>query len=164
MDIRMPVTDGYEAIAAIKSKMRKSATGTDTKIIALTAGAFEENRIKAMEHGANDFVRKPFRESDIFQTMERHLGIRYRYGESDNSLETGRSEVNIDNTNLTDSIGDLPDTIISMLNEAVELSDSVMIDEVIDKIRIKDASLAEALSKLAGNFAYDRILDLMPKP
>ncbi len=163
MDIRMPVTNGYEAIAAIKSKMRKSASELDTKIIALTAGAFEENRIKAMEHGATDFVRKPFRESDIFQMMERHLGVRYQYGERENSLDTGRGEVNTDTKNLTDAIGNLPGNIISMLKEAVELSDSAMVAEVIEKIRIKDASSAQALSKLAGNFAYDRILDLIRK-
>jgi signal transduction histidine kinase/ActR/RegA family two-component response regulator/HAMP domain-containing protein len=164
MDIRMPVMDGYAAIAAIRSKIRKSASGMNTKIIALTAGAFEENRIKVMAHGATDFVRKPFRESDIFQMMEKHLGVRYRYGERDNSFDTGRGEINKDDLNLAGSIRNLPDNLIAMLEEAVELSDSAMIDKVIEKILIKDTPLAKALSKLAGNFAYDRILDLFPKP
>ena len=70
----------------------------------------------------------------------------------------------MDNKHLTDSIGNLPDIVISELEEAVELSDSAKIDEVIEKIRIKDSSLAESLSNLAGNFAYDKILDLIRKP
>ncbi|MGD9007849.1 MAG: ATP-binding protein [Desulfobacteraceae bacterium] len=164
MDIRMPIMDGYEAIATIKSKMNNSPSEMDTKIIALTAGAFEENRINAMAHGADDFVRKPFRESDIFQMMERHLGVRYRYEERGNSLDTGQNEVNTDNKHLAGSILNLPDNVIAMLEEAVELSDSAMIDEVIEKIRIKDTPLAQTLSKLAENFDYDRILDLIPKP
>ncbi len=164
MDMRMPVMNGYDAIAAIKSKMRQSASRTDTKIIALTASAFEENRTKVMKHGATDFVRKPFRESDIFQMMERHLDVRYRYGEKDNSLDTKRIGVNPDHRHLTDSIDNLPHNILSTLKEAVELSDSAMIDEVIEKIRKEDTSLAGTLSKLAGNFDYDRILDLIPKP
>jgi PAS domain S-box-containing protein len=164
MDIRMPVTDGFEAIETIRSKMKKSPYGVDTKIIALTASAFEEDRVKVMKHGATDFVRKPFRESDIFQIMEKHLGVRYRYREGDPSTHTGPSSVNKDNRDLIESIGTLPENIISILKEAVELSDSTMIDKVIENIRIKDASLAEALSKLAGNFAYDSILDLIPKP
>ncbi len=164
MDIRMPVMDGYEAIAAIKSKMSKSASGMDTKIIALTASAFEENRTKVMEHGADDFVRKPFKESDLFHIMEKHLGIRYQYGQRDNFPDEGPGEVNTDNKLLADAIGGLSDIVVRELKEAVELSDSAMIDDVIERIRIRDASLAEALSKLAGNFAYDRILDLMPKP
>jgi hypothetical protein len=35
--------------------MGESAPGIDTKIIALTPSAFEENRIKAMERRADDF-------------------------------------------------------------------------------------------------------------
>jgi signal transduction histidine kinase/CheY-like chemotaxis protein/HAMP domain-containing protein len=165
MDIRMPVTDGYEAIATINSRMKKSSSEMDTKIIALTAGAFEENRIKVMEHGATDFVRKPFKESDIFQMMERHLGIRYRYSQRDHYPDRGPGKaITPNNENIAGSIRNLPDDIIAMLEEAVELSDSAMIDEVIEKIRTKDASLAKALSKLAGNFDYDRILHLIPKP
>ncbi len=164
MDMRMPVMDGYEAIAAIRSKLSESASRIDTKIIALTASAFEETRAKVMKHGATDFVRKPFRESDIFQMLERHLGVRYRYGEKDNSLIAERIGVNSDKQQLTDSLSNLPDNILSTLKEAVELSDSAMIDEVIEKIRIKDATLARALSKLAGNYAYDMMLDLFPKP
>jgi signal transduction histidine kinase/DNA-binding response OmpR family regulator/HAMP domain-containing protein len=164
MDIRMPVVDGLEAISMIKSKMRNSASEIDTKIIALTAGAFEENRIRVMEFGATNFVRKPFKESDIFQMMERHLGVRYRYGERDNSPDTGRGEFNTENVCLYESIRNLPDNIVAILEEAVELSDSAMIDEVIEKIRINDTSLAKALSKLADNFDYDRILDLISKP
>jgi CheY-like chemotaxis protein len=161
----MPVTDGYEAIATIKSEMKKSASEVDTKIIALTAGAFEENRIKVMECGAADYVRKPFKEADIFHMMERHLGIRYRYAEPDNnSLDTERGDAVTDKIHLDSFIVNLPVNIISMLREAVELSDSVMIDEVIEKIRIDDPSLAAALSKLAGNFAYDKILDFFPEP
>jgi CheY-like chemotaxis protein len=163
MDIRMPVTDGYEAISMIKSKMRKSAFEINTKIIALTASAFEEDRIKVMEQGADDFVRKPFSESDIFQTMERHLGVQYIYSEGYSTLDTVRSDVDKDDVNLTDSVGNLPDNLIAMLEEAVELSDSAMIDDVIESIRTKDALLAEALSKLAGNFAHERILDLIQK-
>jgi DNA-binding response OmpR family regulator len=144
--------------------MKKSASEVDTKIIALTAGAFEENRIKVMEYGAADYVRKPFKEYDIFHMMERHLGIRYRYEEPDNSLDAERSDADTDKNHLTGFIVDLPVNKISMLREAVELSDSVMIDEVIEKIRINDPSLAAALSKLAGNFAYDKILDLIPEP
>ena len=41
----------------------------ETVIIALTASAFEEDRIKVMEHGCDDLVRKPFKENDIFVMM-----------------------------------------------------------------------------------------------
>ena len=40
MDMRMPVLDGYEATRRIKN----GAGGEKTKVIALTASAFEEDR------------------------------------------------------------------------------------------------------------------------
>jgi CheY-like chemotaxis protein len=164
MDIRMPVIDGYGAIAEIYSKMRQSTSDVDTKIIALTASAFEEDRIKVMEYGANDFVRKPFREADIFQMMERHLGVRYLYGDRYEQLDTDRGAIDTINGNLAYAIRSIPNRLRTMLEEAVELSDSALIDEVIEKIKIKDVSLAEALTKLAGNFAYEMILELLRKP
>ena len=45
------------------------AIDEETVIIALTASAFEEDRIKILEHGCDDFVRKPFKENDIFVMM-----------------------------------------------------------------------------------------------
>jgi signal transduction histidine kinase len=68
------------------------------------------------------------------------------------------------NRSLTESIDNLPDDLIISLKEAVELSDSAMIDEVIEKIKTRDVSLAETLRKLAGNFAYERILELLQGP
>ena len=64
---------------------------------------------------------------------------------------------------LTASVGTLADNMISIRREAVELSDTMMIDKVIEPIRDKDTSLTEALSKPAGNFACDNILDLIRK-
>jgi hypothetical protein len=117
-----------------------------------------------IESGGNDFVRKPFKETDIFEMIRKHLGVRFIYDEEHQPLNINSDEVNIFSGNLSDSIRNLPNDLILLLEEAVELSDSVMIDDVIDQIRTKDSSLAEALSKLAINFAYERILDSIRKP
>jgi CheY-like chemotaxis protein len=77
MDIRMPEMDGYEATKYIKSH----DSGQQTIIIALTASAFEEERAQILAAGCDDFVRKPFRDSDIFEHMEKHLGVMYIYQE-----------------------------------------------------------------------------------
>jgi CheY-like chemotaxis protein len=61
MDIRMPIMDGYEATRRIK----EMPTGAETVIVALTASAFEENRLEALEQGCDDFVCKLFRECEI---------------------------------------------------------------------------------------------------
>jgi len=75
MDIRMPVMDGLEAVRRI----RTTKTGADTKIIALTAHALEEERGPIMAAGCDDLVRKPFREQELFDALARHLGLKFIY-------------------------------------------------------------------------------------
>lgn len=57
MDVMMPVMNGYEATQEIrKLENRKLA---DIPIIAMTANAFEEDRIAALKAGMNDHLAKP---------------------------------------------------------------------------------------------------------
>jgi CheY-like chemotaxis protein len=161
MDIRMPIMDGYAATATIRSEMRKTDSGVDTKIIAITASAFEEDRLKVIEHGGNDFVRKPFRESDIFEIINKHLGVTYVFEQEEDVIPPSRPGYHRDDI-LTAAFKVLPEELLSRLKEATELSDAGLIDQVISEISTKDAQLAGVLLKLAGNFAYDKILALMP--
>lgn len=73
MDMRMPVMNGYEATEYIKATTKGQATA----IIALTASIFEEERAIVLSAGCDDFIRKPFREAEIFETMSKHMGLRY---------------------------------------------------------------------------------------
>ena len=138
-----------------------SKSWIDTKIIALTANAFEDDRLKAIRHGSNDFVRKPFRESEIFEMLHKHLGVRYVYEEEQEDLKPTLLNEKANDRKLTVYINNLPQEIIVRLEEATELSDTAMIDQVIEDIRIEDAQLAGVLSELAANFAYDKILALI---
>lgn len=160
MDIRMPVMDGYEATAAIRAEAAKSHSGVDVKIIALTANAFEEDRLNVMAHGGDDFIRKPFRGSEIFEMIHKHLGVRYQFDEREGTLPTNRSGPMFGDT-LPHRLGQLPEALLIRLKEATELSDAVRIDKVIRDIVAKDNRLGGALSRLAGNFEYDKILDLV---
>ena len=65
------------------SRLLESGSGIATKIIVSTASAFEEDRLKVQEHGGDDFVRKPFRDSEIFEGLHRHLGVSYVYEQED---------------------------------------------------------------------------------
>ena len=57
MDIMMPVMDGYEAAKMIRSLDREDAK--EIPIIAMTANAFTEDRIKAKEAGMDEHIAKP---------------------------------------------------------------------------------------------------------
>ncbi|MEJ2156060.1 MAG: ATP-binding protein [Desulfobacteraceae bacterium] len=160
MDIRMPVMDGFEAIAAIRSEMQRPYTGPDTKIIAITASAFEEDRLKVIAHGGSDFVRKPFRASEIFEMIQKHLRVRYVYEEEAHPMSVSKF-TRPGNTGLAASIKNLPEDLLGRLREATELSDADLIDGVIKEISINDRILADILFKLAQNFSYDKILAII---
>lgn len=55
MDMRMPVMDGYSAVA----ELRKSDSTRNIPIIALTGEAMDDQRTRALDVGCNDFHPKP---------------------------------------------------------------------------------------------------------
>ena len=57
MDMMMPVMNGYEAEKMIRSLEREDAK--KVPIIAMTANAFTEDRIRAKEAGMDEHVAKP---------------------------------------------------------------------------------------------------------
>ena len=57
MDIMMPVMNGYEATKMIRSLDREDAKVIP--IIAMTANAFTEDRLRVKEAGMNEHVAKP---------------------------------------------------------------------------------------------------------
>lgn len=64
MDIQMPVLDGLEAIRRIRK------TGERVPIIALTALAMSSDRTRCLEAGADHYLSKPVRLSELRQTIE----------------------------------------------------------------------------------------------
>ena len=57
MDIMMPVMNGHEAVKRIRSLDREDANVIP--VIAMTANAFTEDRLKAKEAGMDEHIAKP---------------------------------------------------------------------------------------------------------
>ena len=71
MDVQMPVMDGYEAAKRIRNS--RNPFGKTIPIIAMTANAFTEDRIKAIEAGMNDHLAKPIDMKAFIATMQKYL-------------------------------------------------------------------------------------------
>jgi signal transduction histidine kinase/CheY-like chemotaxis protein len=67
MDVMMPEMDGYEATRIISSLPGSKKP----VIIAMTANALSDDKMKAMEAGMDDYISKPFRIKDIEDKIER---------------------------------------------------------------------------------------------
>ena len=72
MDIMMPVMDGYEAAKMIRSLDREDAK--EIPIIAMTANAFTEDRIKAKEAGMDEHVAKPVDVELLIKVIHKLVG------------------------------------------------------------------------------------------
>jgi len=159
MDMQMPLMDGYEATRIIK----ESSKGQATTVIALTASADEEERGVVLSAGCDDFVRKPFRESEIFDVMHRHLGVRYVYEEDADAHDPVSSEKARPKAVTPEAIGALPHELLAALEQASMHGDTDRLESLIEDIRSIDAALADALAVLVADFDHVNILRLIEK-
>jgi CheY-like chemotaxis protein len=154
MDMRMPVMDGYEAAQRIKA----TTQGQATVIVALTASAFESDRAMILSGGCDDYVRKPFREEEIFDTLTKHLGVRFLYEEEAEPVgapaEAARGALT------PAALADLPVDWVASLHQAATQLDADLILDLLDQIRDQHAPLADALGGLVHDFRFDTILAL----
>jgi signal transduction histidine kinase/CheY-like chemotaxis protein len=151
MDMRMPVMDGYEATRRIKA----TPQGQKTKVLALTASAFEEDRQRVMEAGCDDFVRKPFREEEIFAMLEQHLGTRFLY----------EDEEEVTNLPETVQVGpsmleELPATWRQALHQAASRADDGAINGLLEQLGDGQTTVIHALEGMVRDFRFDEIMAL----
>jgi PAS domain S-box-containing protein len=71
MDIQMPELDGLEATKAIKKIEKK--LGSNVPVIALTAGAFSDDKDKCLQVGMVDFLTKPINVKELTRVLEKFL-------------------------------------------------------------------------------------------
>lgn len=65
MDIKMPVMDGLEATRRIRE------VDQGIPIIAITANAFDSDRVKALEAGCSAFISKPLKKTDLEEILRK---------------------------------------------------------------------------------------------
>jgi DNA-binding response OmpR family regulator len=156
MDIRMPVIDGLEATRRI----RATKTAADTKIVALTAHALEEEREPIMAAGCDDLVRKPFREHEIFDALARHLRLKFIYEKA--PLQEGAQQAPAV-TPRPEQLDALPPELVHDLRQAVIELDTARTQALIKQVAERDASLGRALNTLATQLDYKRLLKLLER-
>jgi predicted ATPase/signal transduction histidine kinase/DNA-binding response OmpR family regulator len=156
MDMRMPVLDGYQATRHIKA----TPQGQQTKILALTASSFEDERAEVLAAGCDDFLRKPFRESNLLEMMAQHLGVRYVYAEEVEAQEPDLDEKST-LQDLTSKIASLPAELLDQLEAAAIRARMNEMNELIEQVRAYDVALAQALAELADKFEYPEIAHLI---
>jgi CheY-like chemotaxis protein len=148
MDMRMPVMTGYEAIQFIKS----TAKGKNIPIIALTASSFEDERRNIDRLGIQGYIRKPFRENELFNAIGNILEIRYIY-ESESVEST--IEDSLLEEQVVEKLKRLPTEMTQEMNDAIEIADFERLIALIERISLEDKELSVHLLLFANNYDYN---------
>ncbi|MEW6266318.1 MAG: cache domain-containing protein [Thermodesulfobacteriota bacterium] len=150
MDIRMPVMNGLEATRHIKA----TEAGAQTRIVAVTAHALEEEWREILAAGCDDFIRKPYHDVEILDVLTKHLGVRFVY-EEETTPADGAVQLN------AAALAELPDDLLNALEQALVRIDIDAVDRAIEEIRAHSPFLAEALAAVAKDLQFGRMLRLV---
>jgi CheY-like chemotaxis protein len=151
MDMRMPVMDGYEATKYIKSTTKGNATA----VIALTASVLEEEKAIVLSVGCDDFLRKPFVEHTIFDTLAKHLGVKYIFAETN----TPRLDETSENILTSPQLACMSEAWITQIYEATLEANTNLVLQLIGEIPKTENYLRQSLTKLARQFQFEEIVD-----
>ncbi|MBN1179396.1 MAG: response regulator [Anaerolineae bacterium] len=153
MDLRMPVVDGYEATRRIKA----TAQGQATVIIALTASAFEDDRSLILSEGCDDFISKPFRPAELFDKLTQHLGVRFIYSDLAPSAQPAGDDVEV----RPEALRRLPPDWLTAFRQATIQADFDQMVRLVEHVKTENPTLAHTLRDWVYSFEYNKILALL---
>ncbi len=155
IDMRMPIMDGEEAARRIRALDPMG----QTRLIALTASAFDENKAAALESGCDDFVSKPVQAAVVFEKIAQHLAVRYRYAQTQ---ETDTSEPLTSRAPLTPAlIAQAPAAWQYALKQATLDLDDTAILSLIAQLPAQQQALAQAIEACVKKLSYKQLLQVL---
>ena len=156
MDYRMEDMDGYEAT----DRIRQIAGGDVAPVIMVTASVLEEKRQEALARGINGFLRKPFREEELFEEILKHLPLKVMCEECSENLseETLREKASGEGT-LSGKV--LSETMRADLRDATEIGDEICLRELLQRVLEEHPPLGERLLRMVDTFDYEGILRVL---
>ncbi len=142
MDQRMPVMDGGDATRFI----RKLPGGDQVKIVAVTASALKEQEEALRTSGIDDYVRKPYRLDEIYNSLGTQLGLTWEYAEADSEHEV--------------PIVAPPSEQLHELYQLAEIGLVFEIQEIATRLQVENEAyipFAQQLQKLARGFDIEGV-------
>ncbi len=157
MDMQMPVMDGCQATRALRAR----ADLQDLPIIAVTAGALQSERAKALNAGMNGFLTKPLAPKELVRVLRECVAkyrgapvpVQTRSREAAPRLSNLPALAALDLSNVAAPVKDDPARLQSMLRRLLaEFEDLAQDSALAELLEQRDATAARA-HKLRGSAA-----------
>ena len=152
MDIGMPKTDGLQVTRQIRARV----AGASTKVVAVTAHVFENERRKILAAGCDGFIRKPYRETEIFEALKEHLGVRFLYAEEQPSIAAAKGgRIGVE------QLTKLPPDLLETLRDAAVLLDAQRCLDVVAKVKQLDVELGANMQRRLDNLQFSELIQVL---
>lgn len=110
--------------------------------------------------GANGYIRKPFREPELFEAIARCLSVKYVYTEEAAGSLPQQSAATA--TLSAEALSRLPKDLVQDLRAAASGANLKSLLTLISQLETHDAQAAEGLRELANHYDYEAILRIFP--
>ncbi|HEY4195734.1 MAG TPA: ATP-binding protein [Mucilaginibacter sp.] len=144
-DVLMPVMDGFEFCGKLKTDMRTS----HIPVILLTAKITQEDRLRGLSNGANDYITKPFHPSELLlrvqNSLSQQLNMRNRVYEELNVSQIEKNEA------IQDRLPPDPflDKVFTVLDEHLE-NELFGVEDLTDLLGMSRTSLHRKVKAIAN--------------
>ncbi|MBI4747074.1 MAG: response regulator [Acidobacteria bacterium] len=156
LDLRMPGMDGFEVVRRLRATETEHHS-TRLPIIALTASAFEEDRLAVLASGFDDYLAKPFTEKMLFEMIGHHLKVQFQ------EEVTPITPSSFDqSSNLTQQNG-LDEEWKAAFHRSLTTGRTAKALELIEQLPPHHQSLAETLRRLVKQYRFDELFALLEK-
>ena len=154
LDLRMSGgLDGYE----VARRIRTAEPTRRTKLLAISASAFDEERAQALAVGCDDFLRKPFRETELLEMMGRHLDLEFQYADAVPGTAAALPQEAIGHERLRA----LPEPLRYQLQDAVLQLDMQRTTTLAEQITEIDPALGAWIADQVRELRYEPVLHLL---
>ena len=162
-DLFMPIMDGFE----MTRQLRQLPQFQNTKIIAVSANAFERARQRSLESGCNDFLPKPISSEELFKKIKMLLNLSWIYAQE----EARKSDPQNYNPQRATPVVVMPSEMVVppsaelvALYEAAEIGyiDGVRQEAIrLKQLNLNYASFVSKVLELSDDFDHEEILKLV---
>lgn len=153
LDLRMPGLDGH----AVARRIRAEEPDGRTRLLAVSASAFAEEREQVLASGCDDFLRKPFGANELLEMMGRHLGLQFVYVDEVPQSNAPSSLPVVGPERLLA----LPELLRRQLHDAALCLDRQRVAELANRIAALDPELGAWVLGEIHELRFDRLLDFL---